>query len=241
MIVEVNLGSRSYRIVVVSGALESVGQRLRELAWARRAALVSDLGRCSPRQDGGRGPVYGGLHRDDDRGTRGRGRQDPGGRPALLGPAARRRGSTGPPRCWPWAAAPWGRGRLRRGHLHARHQLRAAPDDGAGPGRRLDRRQDRDRPPAGQEHDRGVPPAPARHRRSRRRPHAARARVPLRPAEIVKHGIVLDADYFAELERDLALWRRAISPCSSGSSPASADSRPPSSSATSVRPSCVTS
>ena len=42
MIVEVNLGSRSYRIVVASGALQSVGQRLRELRLGSRAALVSD-------------------------------------------------------------------------------------------------------------------------------------------------------------------------------------------------------
>ena len=42
MIVEVNLGSRSYRIVVASGELQSVGQRLRELSVGTRAALVSD-------------------------------------------------------------------------------------------------------------------------------------------------------------------------------------------------------
>src|SRR5258705_8004122 len=42
MIVEVNLGSRSYRIVVASGALQSVGERLRELRLGTRAALVSD-------------------------------------------------------------------------------------------------------------------------------------------------------------------------------------------------------
>jgi len=42
MIVEVNLGSRSYRIVVASGALQSVGKRLRELRVGSRAALVSD-------------------------------------------------------------------------------------------------------------------------------------------------------------------------------------------------------
>src|SRR3989442_1177693 len=42
MIVDVNLGSRSYRIVVASGALQSVGERLRELHLGSRAALVSD-------------------------------------------------------------------------------------------------------------------------------------------------------------------------------------------------------
>ena len=58
-------------------------------------------------------------------------------------------------------------GRLRGRHLHARHQLRHAADHRAGPGRRLDRRQDRHRPSQGQEPDRRVPPAAARHRRSR--------------------------------------------------------------------------
>ena len=42
MMVDVNLGSRSYRIVVASGALQSVGERLRELRLGSRAALVSD-------------------------------------------------------------------------------------------------------------------------------------------------------------------------------------------------------
>ena len=42
MNVEVNLGSRSYRIVVASGALQSVGERMRELRLGSRAALVSD-------------------------------------------------------------------------------------------------------------------------------------------------------------------------------------------------------
>ena len=44
MIVDVNLGSRSYRIVVASGALQSVGERLRKLRLGSRAALVSDAG-----------------------------------------------------------------------------------------------------------------------------------------------------------------------------------------------------
>src|SRR5262249_41153768 len=42
MIVDVNLGSRSYRVVVASGELKSVGQRLRDLRLGARAALVSD-------------------------------------------------------------------------------------------------------------------------------------------------------------------------------------------------------
>src|SRR5207237_3095484 len=42
MIADVNVGSRSYRIVVASGALQSVGERLRELRLGSRAALVSD-------------------------------------------------------------------------------------------------------------------------------------------------------------------------------------------------------
>src|SRR5437867_8481197 len=42
MNVDVNLGSRSYRVVVASGALATAGPRLRELAVGTRAALVSD-------------------------------------------------------------------------------------------------------------------------------------------------------------------------------------------------------
>lgn len=44
MIVSVNLGPRSYAIVVQSGALGTVGERLRELEVGRRAALVTDRG-----------------------------------------------------------------------------------------------------------------------------------------------------------------------------------------------------
>jgi 3-dehydroquinate synthase len=42
MIIKVNLGLRSYRIVVEPGALATVGARLRELAVGSRTALVSD-------------------------------------------------------------------------------------------------------------------------------------------------------------------------------------------------------
>src|SRR5437660_2710398 len=42
MIIPVNLGSRSYRIIVESGALDTVGARLAELRVGSRAALVSD-------------------------------------------------------------------------------------------------------------------------------------------------------------------------------------------------------
>src|ERR687887_866131 len=42
MIINVNLGPRSYRIVVESGALDTVGARLAELRVGSRAALVSD-------------------------------------------------------------------------------------------------------------------------------------------------------------------------------------------------------
>jgi 3-dehydroquinate synthase len=42
MIVSVNLGPRSYAIVVESGALGTIGERLRELAVGRRTALVTD-------------------------------------------------------------------------------------------------------------------------------------------------------------------------------------------------------
>ncbi|PYM74378.1 MAG: 3-dehydroquinate synthase [Candidatus Rokuibacteriota bacterium] len=42
MNVDVNLGSRSYRIVVASGAIATIGTRLRELSVGTRTALVSD-------------------------------------------------------------------------------------------------------------------------------------------------------------------------------------------------------
>src|SRR5213595_2755704 len=42
MIIDVNLGLRSYHIVVESGALDTVGARLAELRVGSRAALVSD-------------------------------------------------------------------------------------------------------------------------------------------------------------------------------------------------------
>jgi 3-dehydroquinate synthase len=44
MIVPVNLGPRSYTIVVESGALGTVGERLRELGVGRRTALITDPG-----------------------------------------------------------------------------------------------------------------------------------------------------------------------------------------------------
>src|SRR5947199_1217500 len=44
MIVPVNLGSHSYSIVVEPGALATVGERLRALGVGRRAALVTDAG-----------------------------------------------------------------------------------------------------------------------------------------------------------------------------------------------------
>src|SRR3989442_8010526 len=42
MIIPVDLGSRSYRIVVESGALDTVGARLAELGLGSRTVLVSD-------------------------------------------------------------------------------------------------------------------------------------------------------------------------------------------------------
>ena len=42
MVIPVDLGSRSYRIVVESGALDTVGARLAELRVGSRTALVSD-------------------------------------------------------------------------------------------------------------------------------------------------------------------------------------------------------
>ena len=61
-------------------------------------------------------------------------------------------------------------------------------------------------------------------------------------AEVIKHGIVLDASYFADLERSLARAASTVTcPSSSASSPARAGSRRRWSSATSGRPSCATS
>ncbi|HTO10509.1 MAG TPA: 3-dehydroquinate synthase [Candidatus Binatia bacterium] len=60
MIVSVNLGARSYSIVVEPGALATVGERLRALGVGRRAALVTDAGIM--RLHGG--PVAGSLERD---------------------------------------------------------------------------------------------------------------------------------------------------------------------------------
>jgi 3-dehydroquinate synthase len=44
MIIAVDLGPRSYTIIVQSGALGTVGERLRELGVGRRTALVTDRG-----------------------------------------------------------------------------------------------------------------------------------------------------------------------------------------------------
>jgi 3-dehydroquinate synthase len=59
MIVSVDLGPRSYSIVVEPGALATVGERLEGLGVGRRAALVSDAGIL--RLHGG--PVVGSLER----------------------------------------------------------------------------------------------------------------------------------------------------------------------------------
>jgi len=59
MIISVNLGARSYSIVVEAGALAGVGERLRALGVGRRAALVTDA--AIMRLHGG--PVAGSLER----------------------------------------------------------------------------------------------------------------------------------------------------------------------------------
>jgi len=59
MIISVNLGARSYSIVVEAGALGGVGERLRALGVGRRAALVTDA--AIMRLHGG--PVAGSLER----------------------------------------------------------------------------------------------------------------------------------------------------------------------------------
>ena len=60
-----------------------------------------------------------------------------------------------------------GRGRVRGGDLPPRHPLGRGPDDARRPGRRGDRRQDRDRPRRGEEPRRRVPLACAHRDRSR--------------------------------------------------------------------------
>src|SRR5207248_357912 len=127
MIVDVNLGSRSYRIVVASGALQSVGERLRELRLGSRAALVSD----------------GAIMRLYGKTVVAQVDASIGGKTAIDHP-------------------------LGKNMIGAFHQPRLVVVDPA-VARTLPEREFRS----------GL-------------------------AEIVKHGIVLDADYFAELERDLA-------------------------------------
>ena len=100
MNVDVNLGSRSYRIVVAAGALATVGPRLRELSVGGRAALVSDgaVARLYGKTVIGE-PRVGRLHGRHDRGPGGRGGQDPGGRRSTAGTSCWRRASTGPRPC----------------------------------------------------------------------------------------------------------------------------------------------
>ena len=65
-------------------------------------------------------------------------------------------------------------GGLRRRDLSARHAVRAGAHHAARAGRLLGRRQDRDQPCAGQEHDRRLPPAARRDLGRRDARHAAR-------------------------------------------------------------------
>ena len=70
------------------------------------------------------------------------------------------------------------RGRLRRRDVPPRHSLGRGADDARRPGRRRDRRQDRDRPPGGQEPRRRLPLAGADGDRPRAARDAARERAP---------------------------------------------------------------
>ena len=173
MIIPVDLGSRSYSIVVEPGALAGVGARLRELHRCRHPQAAR---RCRHHGPRGRRSVGHGA-----RGARRRGGQDAGRGRALLGSAARRgrRSHVDPVGA---RRRRGGRSRgLRGGDVHAGREFRPAADDRARSGRRLHRRQDRDRPSQGQEPHRRVLPAASGRRRSRRRLDAARARLPLGP------------------------------------------------------------
>ena len=81
----------------------------------------------------------------------------------------------------------------------------ADPDDAAGPGRFLGRRQDRHRHAARQESDRRVPPAaPGARRSCRARRRCRRASSARAMPRSMKYGLLGDAEFFAWLERELA-------------------------------------
>src|SRR5881396_3325052 len=127
MIIPVNLGSRSYRIIVESGALDTVGARLAELRVGSRTALVSDAailrlyGKAVARSLESAGFTVTTV-------------EVPAGEAAKTLAVAER--------CWdallaagraPWMCGQARRGRgggrrgVRRGDLHARRQHRPAP------------------------------------------------------------------------------------------------------------------
>src|SRR5919198_1414268 len=165
MIINVNLGPRSYRIVVESGALDTVGARLAELRVGSRTALVSDTSILS---------LYG---KTVARSLESAGFQvatvevPPGEAAKTLAVAAR---------CWDALLAEVDAsigGKTAIDHPAAKNLIGAFHQP------------------------RLVLVDPAVVRSLPEREFASGL------AEIVKHGIVLDADYFAEVERDAAALR----------------------------------
>ena len=102
------------------------------------------------------------------------------------------------------------RRRIRGGHLPARHPVRADPDDAAGAGRLVGRRQDRRQPSARQEHDRRVLPAVRRadrHRHAWRRcPRASSRRASRRSSSTAQSAT---RDFFVWLEANCERAARA--------------------------------
>ena len=140
-------------------AAAAVGDALRRLD-ARRAILVSEPGRLGRVRRGARGGARarpGG--RRDGAAPRGRGGEAAAGhrgggpRPGAAAGRAARAAHRGRRRR---ARRPGG---VPRGDVPAGRALDPGPDDARRPGRQRDRRQDRRRPPRGQEPPRRVPPA----------------------------------------------------------------------------------
>jgi len=212
MVIPVDLGTRSYSIVVEPGALASVGTRLRELRVGSRAVLMTDAGisRCTA------GPWWPAWKPralgDRPRGADGEAAKTLGSR-ALLGPAAgggrrshvhgaraRRRRRRRPGRV-SWrqrTCAALTSCRCRRRSWH-----RSTPPSAARP---------RSTPEGEEPHRRVLPATPGRGGPGGRAdPAGPDFRSGL--AEIVKHGVVLDAAYFDDVERSAtALDARDLPP-----------------------------
>ena len=171
--IAVQLGARSYDIVVGSGLLARAGLEIASVLRRPDAIIVTDSNLAGTPHLEALGAESGSrrhrppLHRPAGR----RGDEEHGAARRAAGSAARsghrpghhdrgvrRRG--GRRSC-----------RICRRHRPARARLRAGADHAARPGRQRDRRQDRHQHPARQEPGRRLPPTAARagrHRRARR-------------------------------------------------------------------------